>query len=213
MKRLFVVTIMSIVLTFIPQTTFAQYIGAATQPTRGLLIDKKILNPQNNQFVDNLNLDQHTFLPNQDVIFKITVSNVIQSDLKNLTILDFLPSAVLNFVSASEGSCDSPCKIVTLKVDSLKVGESKNIEIRTKVKGENELGVNVSCQTNLGRVTANVNLVYEDTSTFCVSKQILGITKEIPKTGPTQTLPLLILTTLFLAIGLTMRRIIYLEGR
>lgn len=212
MRRLILILVISIVLSFIPQTTLAQYIGAAAQPARGLLIEKRILNPQNNQFVDNLNIDQQTFLPNNDVIFKITVSNVIQSDLKNLTITDFLPSAVLNFVSASEGSCDSPCKIVTLKVDSLKVGESKNIEIRTKVKGENELGASVSCQTNLGRVTIN-NIADEDTATFCVSKQVLGVTSELPKTGSTQTFPILTLSVLLFAIGLLMKRIIFLEGR
>lgn len=212
MVKQIVVALLYFVLSIFPVPVYAQYIGAATQPTRSLLIDKKILNPQNNQYVDNLNIDQQTFLPGQDVIFKITVSNVIQTDIKNLTINDYLPP-VLNYVSSSEGSCDNPCKIVSLKLNTLKIGESKTIDIKTKVKPAGELPDNVSCQTNLGRVTTDANLVYEDTATFCVSKQILGVTKEIPKAGPTQTLPILFLSALLLATGLTMRRIIKLERR
>ena len=211
MNKLIITTVISIVLSIFPKTSFAQYIGAAAQPTRGLLIDKKILNSANNQYVDNLNIEQQTFLPEQDVFFRITVSNVIQTDLKNLTISDFLPP-LLNFVSSSEGSCDTPCKIVSLKLNTLKVGESKTIDIRTKVKPDGQLPGNVSCQSNLARVTVDVNLIYEDTANFCVSK-ILPQAKVIPITGPTQTLPILILSALFLATGLTMRRIIKLEGR
>lgn len=190
----------------------AQYVGATTvQPARQVLIDKKILFPKNNQFVDNLNIEQHTFLPNQEITFRVSVTNVIQSDLKDLQISDKLPD-VVNFVSTSFGNFDASSKTINLKIDSLKVGESKSVEIKTKVKPEKELSGNVTCQTNLARVTVN-NLVDEDTATFCVSKQVLGTTTEMPKTGPAQTLPMLILSALFLAIGLMMRRIIILERR
>lgn len=193
-------------------SAFAQYIGAATvQPARQVLIDKKILFPKNNQFVDNLNIEQHTFLPNQEIIFRVTVTNVIQSDLKNLQVSDKLPD-VVNFVSASFGEFDTKNKTINFKIDNLKVGESKTFEIKTKVKPEAELGGNVTCQTNLARVTVN-NLVDEDTASFCVAKQVLPTTTEMPKTGPSNTLPLLTLSALCLAIGLLMRRILILERR
>ena len=158
----------------------AQYVGATTtQPTRQVLIDKKILNPQNNQFVDNLNIEQHTFLPDQEVTFRVTVTNVIQAELKNLQISDKLPDT-LNFVSTSFGNYDNSSKTINFKIDNLKVGESKTFEIKTKVKSGTELPGNITCQTNLARVTVN-NLVDEDTSTYCVSKQVLATTTEIKK--------------------------------
>lgn len=194
----------------LPIPTLAQY-GAAAAPSRQVMIDKKLLSPQNNQFVDNLNIEQHTFLPDQEVVFRVIVTNVVQSELKNLTVTDKLPD-ILNFVSTSFGKYDANTKTITLAIDSLKVGESKTFEIRTKVKSAQEIGVNVTCQTNLSRVTVG-NMVDEDTATFCVSKQVLGVTSEIPKTGPTQTLPLLMLSTLLLAIGFLIKKIIFLERR
>lgn len=189
---------------------FAQY-GVAAISSQQAMIEKKILNPQNNQFVDNLNIEQQTFLPNQDVIFRLTVTNTVQSDLKNLSVTDKLPN-VLNFVSASFGSFDTNSKIVTLTVDSLKLGETKTFEIRTKVKSANLLPAGASCQTNLAKVTVS-NMVGEDTSTFCVSQQVLGTTSQMPSTGPIQTIPMLVLSSLLLAISFLIKRIIYLERR
>ena len=196
-----------------PTPMLAQYVqyGAAAAPARQMLIDKKLLNPQNNQFVDNLNREQQTFLPDQEITFRVTVTNVVQSELKNLSVTDKLPD-VLNFVSSSFGKYDANTKTITLTIESLKVGESKTFEIKTKVKPAAEIAANVVCQANLARVTAG-NMVDEDTANFCVSKQVLGVTTQIPVTGPTQALPMLVLSILFLAIGLLIKRIIFLEGR
>ena len=209
MKKL-LLALIPFFLVVISTPTFAQY-GAAAVPARQMLIDKKLLNPQNNQFVDNLNIEQHTFLPDQEIIFRVTVTDVVQSELKDLTVNDKLPD-VLNFQSSSFGKYDANTKTITLIIDSLKVGESKTFEIKTKVKPAAEIASNVVCQTNLVRVTAG-NMVDEDTANFCVSKQVLGVTTQIPVTGPGQTLLILILSTLFLAIGLLIKRIIFLEGR
>lgn len=199
-------------LSLLPTPTFAQYqyISTLTQPKQ-VFVDKKLLNPQNNQFVDNLNIEQQAFLPDQDVIFRITITNNTQSDQQKLTVTDKLPD-VLNFVSASFGNFDQGSKTLNLTIDKLKVGESKTFELKTKVKPVDQLPGATICQTNLSKVTVS-NMIGEDTATFCVSKQVLGVTTEIPKTGPSQTLPLLILSSLFLAIGLLIKRIIFLEGR
>lgn len=212
MKQLLLAVILLIPL-FIPTPTLAQnaQYGAAAAPARQMLIDKKLLNPQNNQFVDNLNREQHAFLPDQEITFRVTVTNVVQSVLKNLTVTDKLPD-VVNFVSTSFGKYDANTKTITLTIDSLKVGESKTFEIKTKVKPAAEIAANVVCEANLARVTAS-NMVDEDTANFCISKQVLGVTSEIPKTGPSQTIGWMLLSTLFLAIGFLLKRIIFLEGR
>lgn len=211
MKQL-VLAVISFFLVTLPTPTFAQYqyISTVTQPKQ-VFVDKKLLNPQNNQFVDNLNIEQHAFLPDQDVTFRITVTNNSQSDQQKLTVADKLPD-VLNFVSASFGNFDQTNKTLNLTIDKLKVGESKIFELKTKVKPVDQLPGAITCQTNLSKVTVS-NMIGEDTATFCVSKQVLGVTTEMPKTGPSQTLPLLVLSSLFLAIGLLIKRIIFLERR
>lgn len=214
MKHILLTTVLSTFLLFFSVTpALAQYVqsgGVITTPQgKQALIDKKILNPQNNQFVDNLNIEQHTFLPDQDVIFRISITNVISSDIQNLVVTDKLPD-VVNFVSASFGSYDGSSKILSLKIDTLKVGESKTFEIKTKIKGASQLSNTVTCQANLGRVIVN-NISDEDTATFCVSQQVLGTNTALPATGPTQTLSLILLSFLFLTIGLLSKRIIFLE--
>lgn len=211
MKQSVLAVILLTLLSF-PAPTFAQYqyISTLTQPKQ-VFVDKKLLNPQNNQFVDNLNVEQHAFLPDQDIIFRITVTNNTQSDQQKITLTDKLPE-VLNFVSASFGNFDQGSKTLNLTIDKLKEGESKTFELKTKLKPADQLPGVTTCQTNLSKVTVS-NMIGEDTATFCVSKQVLGATTEIPKTGPSQTLPLLILSSLFLVIGLLIKRIIFLEGR
>lgn len=215
MKHILLTTVFSTFLLFFSVTpALAQYVqsGGVTTTSPGKpLIDKKILSPQNNQFVDNLNIDQHTFLPGQDVIFRISITNPYSYDLQGLVMTDKLADAV-NFVSASFGTYDTVSKTLNLKIDTLKAGESKIFEIKTKIKPATQLPGNITCQTNLGRVTAN-NISDEDTASFCVSQQILGITTTIPYTGPSDTLSLILLSSLFLAIGLLSKRIIFLERR
>lgn len=211
MKQLLLAVILLTLLAF-PTPTFGQYyIGAAAQQPRQVLIDKKLLNPKNNQFADNLNIEQHTFLPDQEVVFRLFVTNTLQSELKNVVVTDKLPD-IVNFVSTSFGKYDEKTRTITLTIDTLKVGESKIFEIKTKVKPAQELAANVVCQTNLAKVTAG-NMVDEDTATFCVSKQVLGVTSELPRTGPNQTAGWLLLSALFLAIRFLIKRIILLEGR
>jgi len=208
-EKLSALSIIVIVILF-PSSTLAQYVGAAqVQPGRQILIEKKILNPENNKFVDNLNLEQHIFLHEQDITFRVTVTNVVQQDLNNLQITDKLPD-VLNFISTSFGDFDKNNKVINIKLDKLKIGESKTFEVKTKVRPEGDLPNTTTCQDNLARVTMG-NMVEEDTSRFCVARQVMPATKVMPQTGPSQTLPLLILSALFLAIGLLTKRIIFLE--
>lgn len=213
MKHALLTTVFSTLLLFFPVTpTHAQYVAPLTsQPNRQMMIEKKILNPSNNQFVDNLNIDQHTFLPNQDVTFRVTITNVIQADLKNIVVTDQFPQ-LLSFVSTSFGNFDDKTRTILFKIDSLKAGESKTIEIKAKIKPEIEISSNVTCQSNIARAMVN-NMSDEDTATFCVSKQVLITNTQMPTTGPADTLPFMVLSTLFLAIGLLTKRIVILERR
>lgn len=199
----------------LPTSSFAQYVqygGVTTsQAPRQALVEKKVLNPQNNQFVDNLSFEQHTFLPGQDVVFRVTITNVIQTELKNLVVFDRLPDT-LNFVSTSFGNYDPKNRTINFTIDSLKPGESKTFEIKTKVRPTSELTSNVTCQANLARVTVN-NMVDEDSASMCVSKEVLSTTSQFPTTGPNDTLPILLLSSLFSAISFFSHRIRVLEKR
>lgn len=163
--------------------SYASYGG----PTASALIDKTVLNPQSNLFVDNLSINNQHFLSGQEVTFRIGVTNVLSEDLKDVAVVDRLPSN-LSFVSASNGTYDVASNIVNFKISSLKVGESKMFEIKTKVNSSSQTSFEVTCPTNSvelrGESKGGDKILDQDTASFCISKKVLGVTQELPKTGP-----------------------------
>src|SRR5438046_2943602 len=122
-----IITFLTLLITLlIASPAYADY-GAA-QPTTTLFVNKTVFSPQANSFVDNITVDKQAFLPGQEVLFRITVKNSIQSNLSNVQVTDQLPS-VLTFVSGP-GKLDSNNNL-TFTIDSLDVNEEKVFEIRT----------------------------------------------------------------------------------
>ena len=109
------------------------------------------------------------------------------------------------FVSASFGNFDKNSRTLRMNIDSLKNGETKTFELRGKVRPGNELPANSTCQTNLASVSVN-NMNCQATASFCSQKQVLGVTKTLPATGPTQTLPLLGASALLLFTGILIKK-------
>src|SRR4051812_31908320 len=51
-------------------------------------IDKRVQNPQDQQFVDNLGINDPTYAPEATVNFALTVKNVSKNSISNMTITD-----------------------------------------------------------------------------------------------------------------------------
>ncbi len=166
-------------------SSYASYGGST--PGRAL-IDKTVYNPQTNLFVDNLSINNQHFLSGQEVIFRIEVSNTLNEDLTNLTVIDRLPSN-LSYISSSAGTFDTSSNTVNFKISTLNLGDSKMFEIKTKVKSSDKMQYEVTCPTNSvelkGESKGGDKILDQDTSSFCITKQVLGVVQELPKTGPT----------------------------
>lgn len=174
----------------------AQY-GVSQPPSRQLLIDKKVLDPRNNQFVDNLIINQFLFLPEQEVKFRIEVRNTGQTDWQNISVRDVLPKEV-TFV-AGQGTYDTNTHILTFTINELKAGDSKFLDLTVKVKSESELGFNVNCVSNLVEMSMDKS-VQQDTASFCIQKKVLGVVSELPITGP-KSMPILFVSTILFGLG------------
>lgn len=185
------------------QVALAEYVLAPTEkPSKQILVNKQVKNPKTGQFVENLNTSDPSYLPTQEVIFKIEVKNIGQTELTNIQIKDKLPDFV-NFISGP-GSFDMNSKTVNLTVDKLNPQESKTFELKIKVKPQKELPANrLTCLTNFAEARVD-QLFSQDTAAFCIETQVLAPIQELPKTGPKETTLLLISSSIFLALSMAL---------
>lgn len=145
----------------------AQYGGGQACVTTGLLINKKIWDPQAQVFKDNLGLAHHRFAPGEEVIFSIDIKNVGDNTLNNVQFTDTLPA----FLNWSAGDALSSL------FSSLAPGQTITRTIRARVISN--LNTPVSCDRNLVLATAG-NFSDRDTAQLCVGTA----PKTIPAAGP-----------------------------
>lgn len=201
MKRILSLIIALMLLGATP--ALAQYTSPTTPysapqvPNASLLINKMVLNPQTNQYVDNLSVDQFQFLPNQEVDFKIIIKNTSQNQLTNIKVTDTLPSQ-LQFLSGPL-TFDSSTNTYFYMINSLNPGDSTETTFKTKVKDASSFPSSVFCMTNLSQATTG-NILEQDTSSICASKNVLGVTQQLPKTGPGDELLLISIGASLLAL-------------
>lgn len=179
----------------------AQYTPPQPTPSSKFLIDKKIFNPQTQQYVDNLARDQYLFIPNQIVDFQLVITNTGNQDLYAIDITDQLP-AELSYVS---GGYINKGGQIYFYIDKLSPGQSLTYLIKAKVS-INQDTIGIICPANLAQAQTG-SLLDQDTSTFCIqhiiNKQVPSV-EQLPKTG----LPLIAWSLAgLLPVGLRLRKI------
>lgn len=193
-----------LIVLFILQTdsVYAQYLPSKGVPTvSNIVLNKQVKNPSNGQFVENLNANDYKFLAGQEISFKLEIRNTGQTDLNNVQVKDRLPDQ-LNFVSGP-GKFDQSSRTLNFTIDKLSPGESKTFEIKAKV---NDPLTMTTCLTNYAEVRVN-ELFAQDNAVFCIESKILGTTTtELPKTGPTENMLMLLGSTGFLILGIYLFR-------
>ncbi len=170
----------------------AQYGGQYGQvcvTTGQIQINKEVLDPQNNKFVDNLGLTAHRFAPSEEVKFRLTIKNVGDNTLNNIQVTDTLPS----FLEQIAGEPYS------FQIDTLKVGDSVQKELKAKVVNVDKLPSDktVICDVNTS-VAQSGNEVDRDTAQVCVEQKVA---RELPKAGAEGAAAILISSGLFGLIG------------
>lgn len=170
-----------------------QYGGGQTCEKIGnLLVDKKVFDPDNNKFVDNLLINDFKFAADDEIRFKIVVKNTGDAKLTQIKIKDVLPEK-LYFVNGPASWTDWE---MTFTIDGLEVGETKEYEIRAKVVPANELPEkNILCKLNAVEAVSG-DQKDRDTAQVCLEKKVLA--KVLPETGPS-VLPILFFVSLIIA--------------
>lgn len=183
-KKLFALTIVLSAITFVP-TVFADSscnnVYGSSCPTGNLSLDKKVRHPQSGEYLDTISSTDSTFLPEQEVKFKIDVKNTGSADLYDVWVDDKFPDFV-EFVSGT-GNYDKGSYKLWWKIDRINAGETKSFEVRVKLKNAQELPTgSITCMTNHSKAVKD-HMSAQDTASFCVQTKILGTTTELPKTG------------------------------
>lgn len=160
------------------------------------ILIKKTVNNQKNTKVE----------ANTDFNYEITVSNNGNVDLKDVVVTDRAP-ANITFVSADNGEIKD--NTLTLKISSLKVGESKTITIKSQAIATGITTVNTACVDtptipgdNDGCDSAKVEVPKKQTPpTPTPNNPTPNIPTELPQTGANSISAILGLTSMVTAFG------------
>lgn len=157
--------------------------GSSCQPIYGggqncvtvgnILINKKVLNPANNTFVDNLGTNDPKYNPGFVVNFRLEVTNPGTTTINSIEIKDTFPQHV-DF-STGPGSFDSNTKTLTFSLNNLAPNETRTFGVVGKVVDANQLPNNQSivCVANQAKATTNEGTMSQDNSQFCIQKAAL----------------------------------------
>ncbi|OGH02171.1 MAG: hypothetical protein A2798_03515 [Candidatus Levybacteria bacterium RIFCSPHIGHO2_01_FULL_37_17] len=165
--------------------------GQSCPPSYNFDINKLVQTPGKGggTFVDNLSVNDPKYSPKQNVTFKLTVKNTGDKTIPTLTVVDTFPS-YLSFVSGA-GNYNSSNRTLTFTISNLEAGKSQEFTVVGKLSDENMMPSDQAtiCLVNYAQVSDN-STQSNDSSQFCVQKQVLGKVFPAPKvvttppTGP-----------------------------
>lgn len=150
-------------------------------------INKMVLNPVTNTYVDNLTLSDPKFNPGDTVQFRIQVTNTGSASLGIITVTDTLPQYIDLDTVQGPASVDKASGKMTFTINTLGAGETKEVFLSAKVKTIANLpsAQNTFCPVNFVEARAdNVGNV-SDQAQFCIQKVTVA-PKEVPKAGASE---------------------------
>ena len=160
------------------------------------IVIKKTVNNQKNATIE----------AGTDFNYEITVSNNGNVDLKDVVVTDRAP-ANITFVSADSGEIKD--NILTLKINSLKIGESKTVVIKSRATATGMSAINTACVDtptipgdNDGCDSAKVEVPKKQTPpTPTPNNPIPNVPAELPQTGTNAISAILGLSSMVAAFG------------
>ena len=147
--------------------------GQTCVTTQNIGINKTVLNPQTNQFVDNLGINDAHYFPGFTTNFQISVTNTSNSNISKIDVKDIFPQYIA--FSSGPGSFDSNSDTLTFEVDNLAVNETRTFTVLGKIVDGSQIPINqgsVVCIVNQATAVNrdNSSQVSQDNAQFCIEK-------------------------------------------
>lgn len=141
--------------------------GEVCKQEGNLLIDKKLRNPQTNQFIDHAEIMDPQFAANQPVVFQIVVKNTSNRAISGITLTDIFPRYV-SYVK-STGTYEPTTSTVTIPIGKLEGNQSATYTLEGKIMAADILPsvTGPLCVVNQATVTQGRN-ISSDNSQFCL---------------------------------------------
>lgn len=200
------------------KTTFAQYgctgqygqYGGCT-PSQSLVVDKTVGKPVQDKggttltYVDNLTSSDVHFFAKDSVYFQIKVKNTSTTVAPNVILKDTLPSYLSP--ASYPGTYDTTNNVITISVGDLQVNEEKTYTFRMVVAPQEKLPANqgIICLTNKAEAYSG-NISDNDSSQFCIEKQVSSGIQTVPATGPEMGIVILAGEFAALAGGIALKK-------
>lgn len=149
------------------------YGGGQTCTTTGnILINKKVLNPANSIFVDNLGINDPKYNPGFIVNFKLEVTNTGNATINNVDVKDIFPQYI-DF-SSGPGSFDKNTKTLTFLLKNLTPNETRIFIVAGRVVKSSQLSINqeVVCVVNQATAAAGSNGNSQDNAQLCIENKV-----------------------------------------
>lgn len=198
-KTILTLTLLTVVSLFTAGQVMAGQYGEV-EITKDITLDKKVKNPNTDEWVDNLFSSDYKFAPEQKVDFKITLKNVGNKELDQVEYRDTLPE-YLNYYSGDTG----------VTIYDFDVDETQTFYFTARVDNEAELPNDWSLycgpkSTNKAYAWIEGGESEEDTSQICVKQDIVAPVQELkpailPKAGPADNLYILLGSAVFSLTG------------
>ena len=145
--------------------------GQSCTTSNNIVIDKTVLNPQSNQFVNNLSINDPKYLPGLIATFQIAITNTGNKNISTIDVKDIFPQYVI--FGAGAGTFDINTNTLSFSLTDLAPNETRKYSIVGRVfNAENIPGTvgSVVCVVNQAIAMINNNNVSQDNSQFCIEK-------------------------------------------
>lgn len=178
-------------------------------PSFSILIDKMVGKPAFNKgatsydYVDNLSPTDPRFRPGQEIFFKIKVKNTSSVKLTNVTVKDYVPSYLEPI--EGPGNWDATSRTITWNAGDFAADEEKVYYIKMQIYPQDKLPADKGLFCLVNKAGAYNQASDEDTSQFCIEKEVLGVAK-VPAAGPEFGILLMAGNLLGLAFGIKLKK-------
>jgi len=182
---------------------YGQYGGVGE--VKNIALDKKVKHPRETTkdgqevYVDNLFVSDYLFKSDEQVKFKVTITNISNQDLK-IKVKDILPKDYLFTYDSLDFVINANTQDLEKEIE-LKADESKDLYFVTKVVSQDKLPQTGSYYCTLNTAQAWIdgeNVVYQDQAQICVAVEAVTkggvpfILERLPEAGPVENLAVLL---------------------
>lgn len=158
--------------------------GQSCVTTNNIIVNKTVLNPRTNQFVDNLSINDPKYQPGFITTFQISITNTGNSNVGRVDVRDIFPQ-YLSF-SSGAGTFDTNTNTLSFSLANLAPNETRTYSVVGRIFNADQMPIaqgSVVCVVNQAIATVNGSSVSQDNAQLCIEKSPPVIASSTTKGG------------------------------